>query len=64
MTSGNVSHLNAAVEYFQLVLDQCPVSHPDHATALTNLAIFGCSRGSSSHLCTKTCKRQHARVRS
>ncbi|KAG2131921.1 CHAT domain-containing protein [Suillus cothurnatus] len=38
MTSGNVSHLNAAVEYFQLVLDQCPVSHPDHATALTNLA--------------------------
>ncbi|KAG1849878.1 hypothetical protein C8R48DRAFT_778469 [Suillus tomentosus] len=23
---------------FDLVLDQCPVSHPDHATALTNLA--------------------------
>ncbi|KAG2114087.1 hypothetical protein BD769DRAFT_1580113, partial [Suillus cothurnatus] len=30
--------LNAAVEHFQLVLDQCPVSHPDRATALTNLA--------------------------
>ncbi|KAG1766373.1 CHAT domain-containing protein [Suillus placidus] len=38
VTSENVSHLNAAVEHFQLVLDQCPVSHPDHATALTNLA--------------------------
>ncbi|KAG2131924.1 CHAT domain-containing protein [Suillus cothurnatus] len=33
-----VSHLNAAVQHFQLVLDQCPVSHPDRATALTNLA--------------------------
>ncbi|KAG2085393.1 CHAT domain-containing protein, partial [Suillus discolor] len=30
--------LNAAVECFQLALDQCPFSHPDHATALTNLA--------------------------
>ncbi|KAG1771188.1 CHAT domain-containing protein [Suillus placidus] len=38
VTSENISHLNAAVEHFQLVLDQCPVSHPDHATALTNLA--------------------------
>ncbi|KAG1824270.1 CHAT domain-containing protein [Suillus variegatus] len=38
MTSENVSHLINAVEHFQLVLDQCPVSHPDHATALTNLA--------------------------
>ncbi|KAG1773752.1 hypothetical protein EV702DRAFT_1243180 [Suillus placidus] len=38
VTSRNVSHLNATVEHFQLVLDQCPVSHPDHATALTNLA--------------------------
>ncbi|KAG1775501.1 CHAT domain-containing protein [Suillus placidus] len=38
VTSENVSRLNAAVERFQLVLDQCPVSHPDHATALTNLA--------------------------
>ncbi|KAG1773739.1 CHAT domain-containing protein [Suillus placidus] len=38
VTSENVSHLNAALEHFQLVLDQCPVSHPDHATALTNLA--------------------------
>ncbi|KAG2084743.1 uncharacterized protein F5147DRAFT_765195 [Suillus discolor] len=33
-----VSHLKRAVEHFQSVLDQCPVSHPDHATALTNLA--------------------------
>ncbi|KAG2117042.1 uncharacterized protein F5147DRAFT_670829, partial [Suillus discolor] len=32
------SHLNDPVEHFQLILDQCPVSHPDHATALTNLA--------------------------
>ncbi|KAG2339532.1 hypothetical protein BDR05DRAFT_951159 [Suillus weaverae] len=38
MTSKNVSHLNAAVEHFQLVLDQCPVIHPDHAAALTNIA--------------------------
>ncbi|KAG1816877.1 CHAT domain-containing protein [Suillus subaureus] len=38
VTSENVSHLNAAVEHLQLVLDQCPVSHPDHATVLTNLA--------------------------
>ncbi|KAG2115808.1 uncharacterized protein F5147DRAFT_817523, partial [Suillus discolor] len=38
VTSKTVSHLNDAVEHFQLVLDQCPVSHPDHATALTNLA--------------------------
>ncbi|KAG1886853.1 uncharacterized protein F5891DRAFT_1156219 [Suillus fuscotomentosus] len=36
--SGTVSHLNAAVEHFQFVLDQCPASHPDHAAALTNLA--------------------------
>ncbi|KAG1764102.1 hypothetical protein EDD22DRAFT_1049865 [Suillus occidentalis] len=32
------SHLNAAVEHFQLVLDKCPACHPDHAAALTNLA--------------------------
>ncbi|KAG2040834.1 CHAT domain-containing protein [Suillus americanus] len=38
VTSRKVSHLNHAVEHFQLVLDQCPVSHPDRATALTNLA--------------------------
>ncbi|KAG2131925.1 CHAT domain-containing protein [Suillus cothurnatus] len=38
VTSENISHLNAAVEHFQLVLDQCLVSHPDHAAALTNLA--------------------------
>ncbi|KAG1897208.1 CHAT domain-containing protein [Suillus fuscotomentosus] len=33
-----VSYLNGAVEHFQLVLNQCPVGHPDRATALTNLA--------------------------
>ncbi|KAG2142429.1 CHAT domain-containing protein [Suillus clintonianus] len=38
MSSGTVSHLNDAVKHFQLVLDQCPVGHPDHAAALTNLA--------------------------
>jgi len=38
MTSEAVSHLNDAVQHFQLVLDQCPVGHPDHAAALTNLA--------------------------
>ncbi|KAG2139216.1 CHAT domain-containing protein [Suillus clintonianus] len=37
-TSKTVSHLNGAVERFQLVLDRCPVDHPDHAAALTNLA--------------------------
>ncbi|KAG1720183.1 CHAT domain-containing protein [Suillus occidentalis] len=31
-------HLERAVEYFQPVLDQCPVDHPDRAGALTNLA--------------------------
>ncbi|KAG1827896.1 CHAT domain-containing protein [Suillus variegatus] len=38
MKSKNVSHLNNAMEHFQLVLNQCPVGHPDRATALTNLA--------------------------
>ncbi|KAG2139840.1 CHAT domain-containing protein [Suillus bovinus] len=38
VTSKNDSHLHDAVQHFQSVLDQCPVSHPDHATALTNLA--------------------------
>ncbi|KAG1869935.1 hypothetical protein F4604DRAFT_2018411 [Suillus subluteus] len=33
-----ISYLNDAVEHFQLVLDQCPVSHSDYAAALTNLA--------------------------
>ncbi|KAG1895796.1 CHAT domain-containing protein [Suillus fuscotomentosus] len=33
-----VSYLNDAIEHFQLVLNQCPVGHPDRATALTNLA--------------------------
>ncbi|KAG1773737.1 CHAT domain-containing protein [Suillus placidus] len=46
VTSENVSHLNAAVEHFELVLDQCLVSHPDHASALTNLA-WACLRGYS-----------------
>ncbi|KAG1897192.1 CHAT domain-containing protein [Suillus fuscotomentosus] len=30
--------LDDAVEHFQLVLNHCPVGHPDRATALTNLA--------------------------
>ncbi|KAG2139831.1 CHAT domain-containing protein [Suillus bovinus] len=38
VASKTVSRLNNAVQHFQLVLDKCPVSHPDHATALTNLA--------------------------
>ncbi|KAG2086768.1 CHAT domain-containing protein [Suillus discolor] len=38
VTSETVSRLKRAVKHFQLVLDRCPVSHPDHATALTNLA--------------------------
>ncbi|KAG1775460.1 CHAT domain-containing protein [Suillus placidus] len=38
VTGKTVSHLNVAIERFQLVLDQCPVSHPDRAAALTNLA--------------------------
>ncbi|KAG1850199.1 CHAT domain-containing protein [Suillus subalutaceus] len=37
VTSKTVSHLNDAVKHFQLVLDQCPVGHPDRAAALTNL---------------------------
>ncbi|KAG1766621.1 CHAT domain-containing protein [Suillus placidus] len=37
-TSKDLSQLNTAVEHFQLVLDQCPVSHPDRAAALTNIA--------------------------
>ncbi|KAG2339526.1 TPR-like protein [Suillus weaverae] len=47
VTNKTVSHLNAAVEHFQLVLDQCPASHPDRAAALTNLAwarLKGCIR--------------------
>lgn len=35
--SKTVSHLNDAIQHFQLVLDQCPVGHPDRAGALTNL---------------------------
>ncbi|KAG2110029.1 CHAT domain-containing protein [Suillus cothurnatus] len=47
VTRTRVSHLNRAIQHFQSVLDQCPVSHPDRATALTNLAwahLKGCSR--------------------
>ncbi|KAG1717530.1 CHAT domain-containing protein [Suillus occidentalis] len=33
-----VSHLNAALQHFQLVVDQCPLGHPDRAAALSNLA--------------------------
>ncbi|KAG2062956.1 hypothetical protein BDR04DRAFT_1235616 [Suillus decipiens] len=36
--NNTVSHLNDTIRHFQLVLDQCPVSHPDRAGALTNLA--------------------------
>ncbi|KAG2112767.1 hypothetical protein DEU56DRAFT_934973 [Suillus clintonianus] len=35
MASKTVSHLNDAVEHFQVVMDQCPVGDPDHAAALT-----------------------------
>ncbi|KAG1753620.1 uncharacterized protein EDB91DRAFT_1077355 [Suillus paluster] len=35
--SKRVFDLNDAVQHFQLVLEQCPVGHPDCATALTNL---------------------------
>ncbi|KAG1852528.1 CHAT domain-containing protein [Suillus subluteus] len=38
VTRKRVSHLKRAVQHFRLVLDQCPVGHPDHAAALTNLA--------------------------
>ncbi|KAG0702288.1 hypothetical protein DFH29DRAFT_1069230 [Suillus ampliporus] len=38
MRSKSVSTLNDAVEHFQFVLDKCPVGHPDHPAALTNLA--------------------------
>ncbi|KAG1897197.1 CHAT domain-containing protein [Suillus fuscotomentosus] len=37
-TSKTVSDLNDAMDHFQLVLNQCPVGHPDRAMALTNLA--------------------------
>ncbi|KAG2084960.1 CHAT domain-containing protein [Suillus cothurnatus] len=38
MRCGMVFLQNDAVQHFQSVLDQCPVGHPDHAAALTNLA--------------------------
>ncbi|KAG2078370.1 TPR-like protein [Suillus decipiens] len=41
MTSWMLSrwYLNNAVQHFQFVLNQCPVDHPNHAAALTNLAV-------------------------
>ncbi|KAG2078745.1 hypothetical protein BDR04DRAFT_1226638 [Suillus decipiens] len=42
--SETVSHLNDAIQHFQLFLDQCPVGHPDRAGALTNLA-WACLQG-------------------
>jgi hypothetical protein len=44
MTSNTVSHLNDASQHFQSVLDCCPVNHPDHAAALTNLT-WACLQG-------------------
>ncbi|KAG1724646.1 CHAT domain-containing protein [Suillus paluster] len=38
VASKSISHLNDALGHFQLVLDQCPVGHPDRAAALANLA--------------------------
>ncbi|KIK48593.1 hypothetical protein CY34DRAFT_61448, partial [Suillus luteus UH-Slu-Lm8-n1] len=32
------SDLNHSIDVFQSVLEQCPVSHPDRAAALSNLA--------------------------
>ncbi|KAG1725194.1 hypothetical protein EDB19DRAFT_286313 [Suillus lakei] len=40
MTSKTVSHLNNAMQHFQMVLDQCPVSHLDHATTFINLVYY------------------------
>ncbi|KAG2347159.1 hypothetical protein BDR05DRAFT_905863 [Suillus weaverae] len=37
-SKSGVSHLNGAVNYFQWVVAQCPVGHPDRGAALTNLA--------------------------
>ncbi|KAG2362158.1 hypothetical protein BDR07DRAFT_1071514 [Suillus spraguei] len=44
VTCKTVSHLNDAIQHFQLVLDQCPVGHPDRAGALTNVA-WACLEG-------------------
>ncbi|KAG1773604.1 hypothetical protein EV702DRAFT_1048167 [Suillus placidus] len=41
---GEVHILDDAMNYFELVLDQCPVDHLDHAAALTNLA-WACLQG-------------------
>ncbi|KAG1752450.1 CHAT domain-containing protein [Suillus paluster] len=44
MRGENTSHLNASVNHFQWVLDECPVGHPDRAAALTNIA-WACLQG-------------------
>ncbi|KAG2108772.1 CHAT domain-containing protein [Suillus cothurnatus] len=38
------SDITRDTDHFQSILDQCPVGHPDHAAALTNLA-YACLRG-------------------
>ncbi|KAG0697804.1 hypothetical protein DFH29DRAFT_132507 [Suillus ampliporus] len=38
VTGKHTFHLKRAVKHIQWVLDQCPIGHPDHAAALTNLA--------------------------
>ncbi|KAG0695707.1 CHAT domain-containing protein [Suillus ampliporus] len=43
-SKSGVSHLNGAVNYFQWVVAQCPVGHPDCAAAITNLA-WACLQG-------------------
>ncbi|KAG2110045.1 CHAT domain-containing protein [Suillus cothurnatus] len=50
VTLKKVFHLNDAVQHFQSVLDQCPVGHPDRATALTNLAWARLEGHSRNHL--------------
>ncbi|KAG0695706.1 CHAT domain-containing protein [Suillus ampliporus] len=37
-SKSGVSHLDGAVNYFQWVVAQCPVGHPDRAAAVTSLA--------------------------
>ncbi|KAG1729213.1 CHAT domain-containing protein [Suillus paluster] len=37
-SESGVSHLDDAVNHFKWVVTQCPVGHPDHAAAITNLA--------------------------
>lgn len=44
MRRSRQSRLNDSLQHLQLVLNRCPVSHPDHTTALTNLA-YVCLQG-------------------